>query len=168
MIIQKAFPLFVTWTIGKDKDLRGCIGTFASEKLEKNLKKYALISALKDTRFSPISLNELNQLHVAVSLLTQFEDAEHPLDWSVGVHGIEIDFQHRQSDYGATFLPEVAEEQGWDQKTTLKYLIKKAGYTGNLETIMEKIKTKRYQSVKAHLSYEEYKISRQEVSGKLI
>jgi hypothetical protein len=33
---------------------------------------------------------------------------------------------------------------------------------------MEKIKTKRYQSVKAHLSYEEYKISRQEVSGKLI
>jgi len=23
------YPIFVTWTIGKDEDLRGCIGTFA-------------------------------------------------------------------------------------------------------------------------------------------
>ena len=23
------YPLFVTWTTGQDKDLRGCIGTFA-------------------------------------------------------------------------------------------------------------------------------------------
>ena len=24
------YPIFVTWTIGKDDDLRGCIGTFAA------------------------------------------------------------------------------------------------------------------------------------------
>ena len=48
-------PLFVTWKKGKDEDLRGCIGTFESSSLEQNLPKYALISALEDTRFRPIS-----------------------------------------------------------------------------------------------------------------
>lgn len=28
-----AYPIFVTWTIGKEEDLRGCIGTFAGRKL---------------------------------------------------------------------------------------------------------------------------------------
>jgi uncharacterized protein (TIGR00296 family) len=138
------------------------------EKLENNLKKYALISALKDSRFSPISLGELSELHVAVSLLTEFEDCEHPLDWTVGTHGIEIDFEHRLRNYSGTFLPEVAQEQEWDQETTLKYLINKAGYSGKLVTIMDKIKTKRYQSLKSHLSYVEYKDLRGLSKGKLI
>ncbi len=111
---------------------------------------------MNDTRFDPISEDELPHLHVGVSLLTEFEDADHPLDWEVGKHGIEIDINIRGRDLGATFLPEVAEEQGWDQKTTLEYLVQKAGYSGKLETVMEKIKTKRYQSIKTYLSYEEY------------
>lgn len=39
-----------------------------------------------------------------------------------------IDFDVDDESYGATFLPEVAEEEGWDQLTTLKYLVHKAGY----------------------------------------
>lgn len=147
----------MTWTIGEDKDLRGCIGTFASEKLENNLKKYALISAVRDSRFDPISLEEVSDLHVGVSLLTEFEDCKDALDWEVGKHGIEIDFEHNNRDFGATFLPEVAAEENWDQKTTLKYLVHKAGYRGNLEVILSKMKAKRYQSIKTHLSFEEYK-----------
>ncbi len=95
-------------------------------------------------------------MNVGVSLLTNFEHVSNPLDWEVGKHGIEIDFEHKNRKYGATFLPEVAEEQGWDQNETLIYLIDKAGYSGKLEHIMEKIKTKRYQSIKVYLSYEEY------------
>ena len=95
-----------------------------------------------------------------MSLLTEFEDCEHPLDWEVGKHGIEIDFNHNSRNYGATFLPEVAHEQGWDQKHTLKYLVNKAGYSGKLEAVIEKIKTKRYQSIKTYLSYSEYKVAR--------
>lgn len=57
---------------------------------------------------------------------------------------------------GATFLPEVAEEEGWDQMTTLKYLVHKAGYKGELEKILNSIKGRRYQSVKTFLSYSEY------------
>jgi len=34
-------PLFVTWTIGKDMRLRGCIGTFNAMHLHAGLREYA-------------------------------------------------------------------------------------------------------------------------------
>ena len=58
--------------------------------------------------------------------------------------------------YSATFLPEVAAEEGWDQMTTLKYLVEKAGYNGKLEDVLEKISCERYQSSKILLTYKEY------------
>ena len=76
-------PLFVTWKIGREKRLRGCIGTFSPIKLHNGLKEYALTSALKDTRFDPVSKDELSRLTCAVSLLTNFEDAKDYLDWEV-------------------------------------------------------------------------------------
>jgi len=121
------FPLFVTWTVGKDEDLRGCIGTFSEETLGKNLGTYALHSGLKDSRFNPISLSEVPTLNVGVSLLTDFESIKDYLDWEVGKHGIEIDFEVNGQAFGATYLPEVASEQGWDQLTTMKSLVKKGG-----------------------------------------
>lgn len=154
---QKSYPLFVTWLKGEDKDLRGCIGTFAKEKLEKNLKRYTLLSAFKDDRFSPITKKELTSLSVSVSLLINFEIAENPYDWEVGKHGVEIEFEYKNRPYGATFLPEIASEEGWDQKITLLYLLQKSGYKGKLDAIIDKIKTTRYQSVKTHLTYEEFK-----------
>ena len=48
----------------------------------------------------------------------------------MGKHGIEIDFTVKGREYGSTFLPEVAQEQGWDQVTTLEYLVDKSGYRG--------------------------------------
>lgn len=35
-------PLFVTWKIGHDHRLRGCIGTFTAMRLHKGLKEYTL------------------------------------------------------------------------------------------------------------------------------
>ena len=35
-------PLFVTWKIGHDHRLRGCIGTFATMPLHSGLKEYTL------------------------------------------------------------------------------------------------------------------------------
>lgn len=70
-------------------------------------------SAFKDSRFSPITPEELPKLHVSVSILTQFEEAENHLDWEVGIHGIRIEFHsERGSRRTATYLPEVATEQG--------------------------------------------------------
>jgi AMMECR1 domain-containing protein len=92
---------------------------------------------LEDDRFDPITIDEIPKLTVGVSLLTEFEDVESPIDWEVGIHGIEIFFTYNSNknyfnlfidrEYSGTFLPEVAEEEEWDQKKTLQYLIQKAG-----------------------------------------
>ena len=102
------YPIFVTWTKGEDSDLRGCIGTFAPQKLSKILGKYALISSLTDDRFSPVSQREVPELQAGLSLLVNFTDIKDPLGWEVGKHGIEIDFTVHGREYSGTFLPEVA------------------------------------------------------------
>ena len=148
----KKFPLFVTWTTGKDKNLRGCIGTFSSNNLEKSLKKFALTAALEDDRFPPINEKEIPNLNCGISLLVNFEEAKDCYDWEIGKHGIDIKFGY----YSATFLPEVAVEHKMDKRTTLENLIEKAGYYGDLEDVEKKIKLTRYQSIKLFMSYDEY------------
>jgi hypothetical protein len=49
-------------------------------------------SALRDRRFDPVSHREIAQLSCTVSLLCAFEPAQSHLDWSVGTHGLIIDF----------------------------------------------------------------------------
>ncbi|XP_073097731.1 AMMECR1-like protein isoform X2 [Manis javanica] len=107
------YPLFVTWKTGRDKRLRGCIGTFSAMNLHSGLREYTLTSALKDSRFPPLTREELPKLFCSVSLLTNFEDASDYLDWEVGVHGIRIEFINEKGvKRTATYLPEVAKEQG--------------------------------------------------------
>ncbi|KAG8262829.1 AMME chromosomal region protein 1-like [Homalodisca vitripennis] len=106
------YPLFVTWEIGKDRRLRGCIGTFNAINLHNGIREYAVTSAIKDSRFSPITREELTKLHVSVSILRHFEDGADYKDWEVGVHGIRIEFHNEKgSKRTATYLPEVATEQ---------------------------------------------------------
>lgn len=95
--------------------MRGCIGTFDNSKeLGSVIPKYALIAALNDTRFDPVSLSEVQNLNVAVSILTNFNRIEDCYDWEVGKHGIEIEFIGGGRRFSGTFLPEVAKEQRWD------------------------------------------------------
>ncbi|OBS72481.1 hypothetical protein A6R68_12945 [Neotoma lepida] len=74
---------------------------------------YPIAGALKDSRFPPMTRDELPRLFCSVSLLTNFEDVCDYLDWEVGVHGIRIEFiNEKGSKRTATYLPEVAKEQG--------------------------------------------------------
>ncbi|KAF9731494.1 hypothetical protein PMIN06_000399 [Paraphaeosphaeria minitans] len=133
-----ATPLFVTWnTVAKsngtrlsEKRLRGCIGTFEAQQLDRGLRQYALISALEDTRFAPIAAPELPTLECGVTLLTNFEPISDPFDWAVGTHGLRISFTHHGRRYGSTYLPDVAKEQGWTKEETLVSLMRKAGWNG--------------------------------------
>lgn len=164
--VERTCPLFVTWKIGSDQDLRGCIGTFDQTcKIGKTVPKYALISALDDSRFSPITFNEVQHLTVSVSLLTNFTPIQNPMDWIIGTHGIEIEFRINGRSYSGTFLPEVAEEQGWDQAITLVSLFKKAGYKPNnanrppieiVNEIANNLQVTTYQSSKLSMTYAEY------------
>jgi AMMECR1 domain-containing protein len=69
-------------------------------------------SAFADSRFKPIALEEIPDLEVSISLLCNFEKGSNYLDWTIGVHGIRIIFRSESGVKSATFLPNVAEEQG--------------------------------------------------------
>jgi AMMECR1 domain-containing protein len=50
---------------------------------------------------------------VSVSILRHFEDGNDYLDWTVGLHGIRIEFKNEKGNKKtATYLPDVAIEQG--------------------------------------------------------
>lgn len=172
-------PLFVTWNTlssrggsgsgsGDDRrSLRGCIGTFEAQDLDEGLSSYALISALQDTRFSPIRARELPALEVAVTLLTDFEDAADEMDWELATHGLRISFAHHGKRYGATYLPDVAAEQGWTKEETLVSLMRKAGWVGRKERWAEvPLDVVRYQGKKERVEYAEFKRWREWVDGK--
>ena len=50
-------------------------------------------------------------------------------------HGIELEFKKQGRTFRSTYLPGVAEEQGWDVETALNHLVRKGGYEGDFHTI---------------------------------
>jgi len=166
--------------------LRGCIGTFDAQPLRTALREYALLSAFRDHRFPKMELRELPALECGISLLTDFEDAASYLDWTVGTHGIQVSFapppsssQQPPSDapsplssaislvvprlsmpmrtLSATYLPEVAPDQGWDRIDAVDSAIRKAGWDGRIsEDLRRSVRVRRYQSRKCVVSWDEF------------
>ena len=156
---NEPFPLFVTWKSGRNKQLRGCIGTFEPINLHNGLRTYAIESATKDNRFDPIAQAEIVNLNVSVSILTHFEKANNYLDWEVGVHGIRIEFfdEIKGKRRSATYLPEVASEWGWNHTQTIDSLLRKGKYKGLITSdLRQSVKLTRYQSEKLTVSYSDY------------
>ncbi|KAK3079983.1 hypothetical protein LTS18_003440 [Coniosporium uncinatum] len=92
-------------------------------------------SALEDTRFHPVSKTELQNLQVCVTLLHTFEPtpAADPMAWTIGIHGLRISFTYHGRRHSATYLPDVAREQGWTKEETIVSLMRKAGWSGRKE-----------------------------------
>ncbi|KAL3815977.1 hypothetical protein ACHAXA_005186 [Cyclostephanos tholiformis] len=166
-------------------DLRGCIGTlFPKSTLDVSLSEYAITSALYDRRFKPITVDELPYLRVCVSLLIGYKECATCHDWIVGVHGIIIEFVVSDAvattggtmygttgkgvrggwtgggtctTYTATYLPEVAIEQGWDREEAVISLVRKSGYRGAVTSdLLSSIRCTRYRTSACHTSYREY------------
>ncbi|EGF78573.1 hypothetical protein BATDEDRAFT_90717 [Batrachochytrium dendrobatidis JAM81] len=152
------FPLFVTWSLTRTDELRGCIGNFSAMPLHKGLEEYAIVSALQDTRFNPIRKSELANLSCGVSLLINFESGRNWQDWEIGKHGIRISFENEHGrQQSATYLPEVASEQGWDHKQTIDSLLRKGGFRGVItQKLRDSILLVRYQSSKIKVTYDQY------------
>ncbi|KAI9638689.1 AMMECR1 domain-containing protein [Dioszegia hungarica] len=167
---QASYALFVTWNTSSSSrpnakpSLRGCIGNFAPMPLAKGLKDYALISALQDHRFSPIIEPELSSLSCNVSLLTPMTPILSPLSWTIGKHGIHLTFpspSNPSRTLSATYLPEIAEEQGWTKEETVLSAIKKAGYRGRVEPrdedeVWRSLEVQVYESEKSGAGWGEY------------
>jgi len=119
-------------------------------------------SAMADSRFDPIEHEEVPILECGVSLLYDFELRQNWQDWTVGEHGIQAAWKAKGGrQYSATFLPEVAESQGWNHLDTIKALIRKAGCKFE-HRLLEEMEITAYKSSKVVVSFEEYQQSRNE------
>jgi AmmeMemoRadiSam system protein A len=85
--------------------------------------KNTINSSTNDTRFIPVSEDELTDLEIDISVLSPIKKITGPEKFIPGKHGIII----RMLGSGAVFLPQVAPEQGWNREETLCHLCKKAG-----------------------------------------
>jgi AmmeMemoRadiSam system protein A len=123
--LERKRATFVTLkTRGQGVDsLRGCIGNLTPvEPLYRNVMENARRSAVRDPRFSPVTLEELPGLRLEISVLTPLEPIDGPGEIVPGRDGVELE----KGSHGAVFLPQVATEQGWDTETLLENLARKA------------------------------------------
>lgn len=171
--LREKKPLFITWKIKSrngDYNLRGCIGTFARLSLLEGIEQYSLIAALEDSRFSPITYDELPRLKCSCNILKNFtviysnSSGGDILDWELGKHGIQLLFKHPKTNgkLSATFLPEVMPEQSWDKQDTFTNLIKKAGCWKYVDEILENYERYftqviRYEGEKSEITYDHFK-----------
>lgn len=105
-------------------------------------------------------MKQISRLECTVSILKNFEKADSWQDWAVGTHGIIIDFPDPSSGQprSATFLPEVAERQGWSVRETLQHLIAKANCTAPVtDALLTTVDLTRYESSLCSLTFDEYR-----------
>jgi AmmeMemoRadiSam system protein B/AmmeMemoRadiSam system protein A len=121
-ILKEKRGAFVT--IHKHGQLRGCIGYIEAIKpLYVTIQEMAEAAALKDSRFPPVTPEELSSLDLEISVLTPLRKIEDINEIQVGRHGILLKRGYHQG----VFLPQVATEQGWDRTTFLNQICFKAG-----------------------------------------
>jgi AmmeMemoRadiSam system protein A len=116
-------PVFVTLRRRKDGKLRGCRGEcHARSSIFEAVARMAVASATDDTRFPPVTLEELPEIHIEISALTPMSPIR-PEDVVVGRHGLWI----VRGFYSGLLLPQVAVRFGWDREQFLENTCVKAG-----------------------------------------
>jgi len=125
--LQAPGACFVTLT--QHGQLRGCIGSLQPRRsLLADVQANAVAAALQDTRFAPLTLQELPQTDIEVSVLSPMQpmhfdsEADALAQLRPGVDGVVFEF----GPYRSTFLPQV-----WAQLPTprefMSHLKRKAG-----------------------------------------
>lgn len=109
-------------------DLRGCLGHLALDTpLGQTIVHLAGVVADSDPRFSAVSLNELPDLHVEISVLTSPREIEAVTEIEVGRHGLIVE----DGRCRGLLLPQVAVEHLWTRETFLEHTCIKAGLPRN-------------------------------------
>lgn len=121
-VMEQQAGCFVT--IKKDGKLRGCIGSFISERpLWETVREMAASAATRDPRFYPMKPADIEDFSVEISVLSPLRQIESIEDIRVGRDGIYI----IKGSYHGVLLPQVATEYGWDRETFIRQTCRKAG-----------------------------------------
>jgi AmmeMemoRadiSam system protein A len=123
-ISAAAQPAAAFVTLRNDGELRGCIGCIeVREPLGEVVVRCAVAAASNDPRVAPVTLAELPDIRVEVSVLGPLERVERLEDFAIGRHGLLIESGWSRG----LLLPQVATEWGWDRETFVRQTCLKAG-----------------------------------------
>jgi AmmeMemoRadiSam system protein B/AmmeMemoRadiSam system protein A len=103
--------------------LRACMGVMDAQQPLVDAVVQAALWAANDPRFPPLGLDELEGVEIEVSVLSPMRSVRSPRFIRLGEHGVVLAKDGRR----AVFLPQVANEQGWNRDTMLDQLSLKAG-----------------------------------------
>ena len=118
--------VFVTLTEGGE--LRGCMGGLVAERpIPEAVAGAACSAALRDPRFVPLSVRELPDVHIEVSVLGAPVRLERPADLRPGIDGVIVE----RGPAVALLLPEVADHFGWGGLEMIMAVCRKAGLPGD-------------------------------------
>lgn len=148
-VLQSPGASFVTLT--KQGELRGCLGSLeARQPLALDVCEHAVAAALSDFRFSPVTPEEVAQLHIEISRLSPLCELEYKgpdellSSMQPGRDGVVIlDGVSR-----ATFLPQVWEKIP-DKEQFLSHLCRKMGANAGLWRL-KKLRVFTYQIEEFH------------------
>jgi MEMO1 family protein len=118
----------------KDGQLRGCIGRILSQSpLYKTVADMAYAAAFNDTRFKPLTKDELDNIVIDISILTPPIKVTNPQEIVIGKHGVILNKRDAAGNIIASsvFLPQVPRDWHWNLETTLEQLSLKAGLGRN-------------------------------------
>jgi len=109
-------------------ELRGCIGQVEAERpLYAAVQDAAVKAATIDPRFYPVTLDEVDELCIEISILSPMRTVHELGDIRIGEDGLLIAGGRRRG----LLLPEVATTFGWGAAEFLRQLCRKAGLPDN-------------------------------------
>ena len=100
-------------SLHKQGRLRGCIGHFGEDvPLHEIVAEMARAAAFEDPRFMPVTMDELKDIDIEISVLTPMRRIQSLDEFELHRHGIYI----RRGYRSGTFLPQVADEVNWTKE----------------------------------------------------
>jgi len=113
--------LFVT--LRRQGALRGCMGVLETgDAPEHDVVRCSISAATQDPRFPAVTLAELPELSLEISVLSTLLPVAAPEEILVGRDGLQIEKEGRRG----LLLPQVPVEHGWDRPQFLQELCRKA------------------------------------------
>ncbi len=136
-------------TLNNADGLRGCIGfPMPDKKLSHGIIDAAIAAATEDPRFSPVKINELNEIVFEVTVLTPpveitvTDPMEYLEEIKIGRDGLII----RDSFSSGLLLPQVPVEYGWNVEEFLQHTCEKAGLEKDTWK-NEKVKIEKFEGI---------------------
>ncbi len=105
-------------TLKNNGKLRGCVGQFLPNiPLFKVVQEMSVSAAKYDTRFSPVTIDELYEIEIEISVLSPLQKISDISKIEIGKDGIYI----IKNGKSGTLLPQVAVEQNWNSMQFVEY-----------------------------------------------